>query len=499
MGVRIVVLAVSSKRGEKGIMSSKNKRRASWPAIENYFRQNNEDLLVNKHNKSTIKRYFVEGEEPEGYIYDPKVPKIAKFTYFHKLILEPNANRDQWVLWFDPLSISAREGGGGVSFLKMLGGWRDNNIGYGFGENSLFGGRENEIYEYFYEIEGRKLVYPVLDDESLTSLLSLPSCIMYPMCRMKINPFYIGWRFAEPRFAEISKLSPDRFEKLDPESHVQDLASSMCAIEWAHRHPDKFDSAVEPMVALCRSFYVNTTDTFRNIYSQTIETKLDCWAESTGAGGSMTIAIQYDTPEHLEAVIPLLTYKTRYPCNKDDEEGVVKALPLLKGRNYRVSYYLIQNYWNSGFEVVRYEKTDARTLQIELCLPLGRLQLYPALNYLIVNSLNIEERLKARKNLPGDTLFEDEDPFVGKLVYIIIPMVGEPRIGVILSDKMRRDQIGWWSEMCFGENTRIDDVLLKSLNRANSTELLECYDFVANEGTFPMHSQRGSSIDGFEV
>ena len=82
---------------------------------------------------------------------------------------------------------------------------------------------------------------------------------------------------------------------------------------------------------------------------------------------------------------------------------------------------------------------------------------------------------------------------------MIQPMVGKPRIGVILSDKIRRDQIGRWSELSFGENTRIDDVLLRSFNRANSTELLECYDFVANEGTFPMHSQRGSSIDGFEV
>ena len=480
-------------------MASKSKRRASWRALENYFRSNNQDFLINKHNKAAIRRYYVDGEEPEGYIYNPVGPKIAELSCFQKLILEPDATQEQWALWFDPASASSRQRAGGRSFLKLLGGWRDNYIGYGFGENTFFNGREKEIYEYFFEIEGRKITYPVSDDESLTSLLALPSCIKYPMCRMKINPNYIGWRFAETRFAEVANLSPDRFEKFDPESDTQELASSICAIEWAHRHPDKFDAAVKPMVALCHSFYTNTNGTVCTIYEQTIESKIDCWAESTGAGGSMNIVVQYDSTEHLEAIIPLLNYKTRYPCNEDDEEGVVKALPLLKGRNYRVSYHLIQNYWNSGFEVVRYEKADARTLLIELRLPLSRLQLYPVLNYLIVNSLNIEERLKAKKNLPGDTLFEDEDPYVGKLVYMIQPMVGKPRIGVILSDKIRRDQIGRWSELSFGENTRIDDVLLRSLNRANSTELLECYDFVANEGTFPMHSQRGSSIDGFEV
>lgn len=480
-------------------MTSKSKKRASWQALENYFRSNNQDLLVNKHNKTAIRRYYVDGEEPEGFIYNPVGPKMAELSCFQKLILEPDATQDQWALWFDPSSASSRQRAGGRSFLKMLGGWRDNYIGYGFGENSLFNGREKEIYEYFFEIEGRKITYPVSDDESVTSLLSLPSCIKYPMSRIKINPYYIGWRFAETRFAEVANLSPDRFENFDPDSDSQELANSICAIEWAYRHPDKFDVAVKPMVALCHSFYTNTNEAVRNIYEQTIESKMDCWAESTGAGGSMNIAVQYDTAEHLEAVIPLLNYKTRYPCNEDDEEGVVKALPLLKGRNYRVSYHLIQNYWTSGFEVVGYEKADARTLLIELSLPLGRLQLYPALNYLIVNSLNIEERLKATKNLPGDTLFEDEDPYVGKLVYMIKPIVGKPRLGVILSDKKRRDQIGRWRELGFGENTRIDDVLLRGPNIADSAEFLECYDFVANEGTFPMHSQRGSSIDGFEV
>ena len=381
-------------------MIDKKKRRASWPAIENYFRRRG-DHLVNKLNKTTMRRYYVERERPRGAMYDSYKPDAyIELSHFEKLILEPDASKEEWEQWFDPTSDSAHFSSHGLGLLEIQGGW-ENHIGWGFGENTLFEGRENEIYEYFYNIEGRKSTYPVSEDESVTSLLSLPSCIRYPISRIKINPHYIGCRFAESRFEEVSGMPSGRFKKYDTTVHAHDLASSMCAIEWAHTYSEKFDSVIKPMVSLCRSFYTDSNDTIKNIYESVVASQLDDWCEATGAGGTMTIAIRYETAEHLEAVIPLLTWKTRYPYTGEADEGVVKALPRYRDASLRMSFRLIEKYWSCGFEVNEYRVVNSNTLLIDLTIPLSRLNLYPLLVHLIRNSSNLEERLKSRKKLPG--------------------------------------------------------------------------------------------------
>lgn len=479
-------------------MKSKKLRRASWPAIENYFRRNNQDQLINKHNKTTTRRYYVDGINPEGWIYDPYTPKIQEFNHFQKLLLEPDASLEDWMQWCDRSSSYMRENNSGIWLLNIQGG-KENSIGWGFGDNSLFFGRDEAIYNYFYDIEGRKPQFPIDESDPVATLLTLPSCIKYPMLRMRLNPQYICWRFAESRFREISKLPPERFDGYKDDAIQQELAMSMCAVEWARRHPDRFNSNAQAMVNLSHEFYTNTNKTVKSAYETTLDSKLIDWAEATGAGGTMFIAMQFEKPEHLEAIIPLLHHKTRYPCSEDDEAGVIKALPLLKGRNYRVSYYLIQHYWNCGFSVNRYKRCGDKSLLMELTMPLSRLQLYPVLKYLTVNSIGLADRLKARKNLPGDTLFEDENPPAARLIYLIHPMEGTARAGTVLREEDKLENFhSVWSEMGIGVNSAVDSALESTYDDIDIDKLFDCYKLITVGGKEPMHSEYEYSIDGFE-
>ena len=102
-------------------MIDKKKRRASWPAIENYFRRRG-DHLVNKLNKTTMRRYYVERERPRGAMYDSYKPDAyIELSHFEKLILEPDASKEEREQWFDPTSDSAHFGSHGLGLLEIQG------------------------------------------------------------------------------------------------------------------------------------------------------------------------------------------------------------------------------------------------------------------------------------------------------------------------------------------------------------------------------------------
>lgn len=464
----------------------KKLRRENWPAIETVLRHDR-SLLLDKNNKANTRRYYIDGVMSEFQGVNGSRP----LRVIERLLLEPDATKDKWAEWYEEVPTHDS-----TKYFEYQGG-RKNSIGHYFGNNSLFGGREEEIYDFFYKDNLHKENL----DKPLHFLLSAGGSILNNASRMKLNSYNQNWRLSNRRFDQIMEMPAAVFSKFNGNSDCQLLAKSMCMTEWAHRNILEFDSNLIPMIKSCRKFYIHSNQGIKVAYEQTLENKLDLWVESTGAGGRMSICIRYDEPQYLDAILPFLHPETRYPCEAGDQTGLVRALPLLTGRNFRTSYNLMLRFWNAGFVVKKREILDERTLYLELLIPLGRKLLYPVLSYLSRDATNFKEKISARKNMAGDDI-SDNDSQVGQLIYVVEPCIGKRRVGAIPryveNESNSVGRLQRWIELTEGVDTKIDKIIEHNTDRESVSLLLEQYDRILGLGIKPMQSEKGCSIDGFE-
>ena len=483
-------------------------KRANWPAIEKVLRANHREIYVDKYNKTNMRKYYVNGVRPDALLLGLSGSRPGP-SGINRVLFEPDSDVNDWIRWYREKNSSAELGcNEGGWFLQLQGG-SSSYVGAYFGENSIFSGKEAAIYEVFYSQYSGRSRFPVEPEHGARELLSLPGCIFYPLSRIKVNPHYVSWRFAENRFEQIKNLDPERFCKFDVDTDAQYLARSVCAVEWAHRYSEKFSPLIKPMIALSREFYTNSLPEIHSAYEQSVDAMLENWVEATAAGGTMTLIVRYDEPKHMNAILPLLDPSTRYPCEADDPPDLVRSLPLLRGRSLRISYYLVRRLWEAGFSANSFKTLNDRTLIVELPIPLSRVQLYQAVRYLIEDATDLKNRIEARKDLPGDSMSSDRRS-VGDLVYFVKPLIGKPRIGAIrrienFAPLEEDESLEDYKERLFALELETESEPAESEIQSFMMSMVEKYDELIKHGDkAPGSSAYGDpnsvvSIDGFNT
>lgn len=339
-------------------------------------------------------------------------------------------------------------------FMKLHGGGHQGRfLDFYFGRNSLFCKREGEIYE--------KLLS---DRPSTVSTKNKPwidlriDSTITQIGKIQVNPYCQIWREDQKRFEQLKKRFSLRFI-FNYKKYAHQLSYSFCLIEWAHRHPDRFDPAIQPIVQYFRDFYLKSKFPIKRAYQYTIEQRLDDWAESEAAGGKMYIAIQYDNQQSLENYLPLLSPETRYPCDPSDGPETIRSLPPLYGnRGNKIAYQVITSLWKAGFAVNRKIVLPENLLFLEVDVPLSIEPLGRLLrgDYLVRDLTNLKEKIESLKYDESD--ITDRETTTGRCVYYLEPLQGKPRAGAL----------GWEYDLP-GDS----DVQLKELQVGNDAEILE--------------------------
>ena len=263
----------------------------------------------------------MDGIEP---VYPPPLAGLdsPKPNLFLRLLCEPEATKEQWEQWKEwdekerhPSYRSAR---------VLL-----HNPDLYFGNNSLFNRREADMEAFFFsvnfkeELENYYKRHPKswqrkCEQRDISSVLFPIYGVIGQFNTMKRNPYSIDSISFENKLAdafahlEVEKNLPVIY---DEDVHCMHLLPKFCPIEWAYKHPDKFNPEIKPEVQRVRNYFLDekTHPVLRQAYLQTVEKKLDEYVEHSGAGASMSVCLRYDHPDQLQAMVPLLYYETRYP------------------------------------------------------------------------------------------------------------------------------------------------------------------------------------------
>jgi hypothetical protein len=323
----------------------------------------------------------------------------------------------------------------GSSKRRFLGVQRSSHI-Y-FGENTPFGGREREIYDYFFTNLSRPpapgYTFPK-NEKTLPRIVirSLLGATLKYISPLTVNPYCQYWR-ANEYAAKIVHSQPDLDYRFDRKRDLRQLALSFCPIEWGWRHAEQFDPLIAPVVHEARALLTEVNPALRDAYEITIEEMLEQYVEDTAAGGRISACVRYQTNAQLQAMLPLLWPATRYPKHLDQPEGLVLALPPTSDSGFRISRVLVENLWRVGFVPDRVIELDDRTLFVQARMPLFPEDMIRAVAALCHDATRLEERIKARPAEPSDEVYTDDVEFndvdYAQGVYFVEPMHGRWRVG----------------------------------------------------------------------
>ena len=126
-------------------------------------------------------------------------------------------------------------------------------------------------------------------------------------------------------------------------------------------------------------------------------------------------------------MLPLLYHETRHPSKRDDPDGTIRAFSTGSNPGIRRSYCTITGLRDIGFNADSHVVIDDRTLLVEFAVPIRWEPTRHALFSLGYDATNLEEKLKARKLMPGDYIDEEIDS--AALVYLLVPIQGQWRVG----------------------------------------------------------------------
>lgn len=382
-----------------------------------------------------MRRWYVEGERP---VLRSKPDLVAT------LLCEPDLSESDWQALKDNLSANDKDYAYS-SFMNL----QVIDLLY-FGQNSLFGQRENEIYDFF--LSDCIVVTAEHYEDHLTQTLprQISQSLKY-VSTITSNPYCQLWRDVEIFHRAVS-LAPNRQFKFDRRTDTRELAQTLCSIEWGYRHPDKFDSASAPVVQKLYDIFTdqNINASLRDAYSATIEDQLEIYAEKTAAGGRVCACFRYASKAHCDAMIPMLTPSTRVPRTTDQPDGVALALPDSHGKELRISINLVLSLWRTGFSPVRYHQLDERTLYVEFVAPLMLDHARYALSTLRDDATNLKDRLKARVDEKEDLLFQGG--VFADCVYYIESLVGSWMFGAMANEEGD-------VELLPGDDPRIDRIV----------------------------------------
>ena len=466
-------------------------KRDNWLAIERALRHDLERFVM-KETRSVTRRYYVDGIEPE---YPENYDWGLDLTV--RLLCEPDATLEQWAQWKTEAALKPEAGQMQLSYLHSL-----YDVQFSFGRNSLFGKRDAQIHDYFFkrDIAASTLGFNDTDKQKAEREKQAYKDLVFwvyrctrHISRIKVNPFsqyYSGIEEAIERVMHYSEHPYNIHEIIEPYGPTNyGLTPAICPIELAHRHPEKFDPMIRPVVNLVHDFFVHpdTNSGLRDVYSQIVESQLDEYAEKTGAGGSLSVCIRYETAEQLQAMLPMLYFNTRYPNKADDPEGAIRSLPPIGNRSFRASYNIVTKFWGAGFEPERHIVLDGTTLFLEYTAPLSFRDNIGILIALQYDARNLEEKINARSDLPDDDMNGDYDK--AALVYLLRPLRGVWRVGAFtqridnsldFSDPVNSPQ----KELLEGDSKEIDSIVNSDNNTEKTLESLmnDCYRLILEDG-----------------
>ena len=393
-------------------------RRANWPGIEASLRAHDYVYVLPK-DKPTMKKYYIEGAEPDLF--------LGEIGLIARLMCEPQSTEADWKRWKSEHSMNAL-GGAMRAFMNL----QENKSVY-MGNNSPFGGREAEIYEYFFADLMKPFKRQITEvDIYVLAKRTLPQYI-YDIGAVKLATYTQAFRAVDYYVRGVEEWT----HPLDPNVNVEDhrtYAKVFCPIAFVYKNPKNFDQRLKDPIRKLYQFLLDpdVSPLLRDTFNVAVKRSLDQYAEETGAGGVVSACFQYRSRALLEAVLPVLSPDTRYPHSVDTPEDRVVGLPTASvgDRQNRTSFRSISYLWQSGFIADRVVQIDDKTLFVQFKAPMCVGYLQNTLHALRQDLTDLEARIKAGKPLAKDAAKRKQ---YAKCVYTVEPLVGRSMIGASIS------------------------------------------------------------------
>ena len=398
----------------------KKKRRANYQAITVALDRN-----YNRSPQVDYRKWYVDGVRPGE---DRLTRRKLDDRLFSKLVCEPDADEAVWREWKEKNPVDRKS----LDRVRFLGVQSTKEL-Y-FGTNSVFAERESEIWDFFFsEWSESGLPEPGIPDNSANYVSGIYDYYLGKtitwVSESSRNPHSQIWRLAY--MFEVTVKSGRLLNYRPATDDVPaDVVKMMCRVEAAHRHPEKFAPEIAPVIDCLHRSLTNremcpgTTDLYEHVVSENMAQ----FMRDSAAGGSYSLCVRYASAAVLEAALPLLNPKTRYPYGPDVPDDKVLAIPFVDHRATRTSVRLMTAMWKCGFVPDTVERLDDRTLFIHVSVPLDSVPVCLSLMLLCWDMTNFVERVKSSKDI------WEEDYYIEKpapAVLLTQPLEGDWCVGAV--------------------------------------------------------------------
>ncbi|MBX2835410.1 MAG: hypothetical protein KTR35_01065 [Gammaproteobacteria bacterium] len=272
-----------------------------------------------------------------------------------------------------------------------------------FGSNSFFNSQDKRIYDFFgFDDELKDLVFQrkARKKYDLTDFMNIRTYPFYSyLMKLTADDNLQTGRTVEQWHRRLRAL-PSDIQAIGKDDWTDEL---LCAIEWGSRHREHFDKNVAALTVRARSIFDDSDvpDNVKSYFQKTVDKRLQQYLVDHGAGGKMTVAVRYESEEHLDAMLPVLNPNTRYPFDSGREEGCIYELILRRGY-LRASDNIIHSLWKQGTVFDKIEKYDQTTLVCELKAGLSRGPTIHGVQGLAYDARDLTNRYLAKKAADDD-------------------------------------------------------------------------------------------------
>ena len=343
------------------------------------------------------------------------------------------------------------------------------DIFFYFGENSIFGKKEKQIYDHFMfeeseeffqhlQVQIKELKFPHIRD-----YFGIGNMHAY-LKRVNICDHNQLWRHFFAWDAKI-RMAPAKA----PDGELGEGSFSLLSVNTVCSNEERFSPNVVRLCKLINSTLCDsqTVSWIRNEYERLIETNQRSYAQKSCVGAKVTMCIHYSSEDQLNACIDLLDPKTRYPYHNSNEEEIY-SLNHYDGE-IRVSVGVVQRLWQSGLEITEYRIGDDNKLFINCFVGFHRYSTLVGLSALIFNCVGLEERYLSKKPMYGDRCISNARDFNSVIIFETID--GD----LALTCREGKDPIMVkdypWIEKIFEKSESLDNFASELIQKSNFKKL----------------------------
>lgn len=396
--------------------SGRQRRRKTWPVIRRVLR----DRRV---RETELKEIY----QP-AYLDGQSIPldNVGRDLIGY-LLCHPQASKRDWTRLKRDFGSQLLEMSRS-SFMDL-----QTKSGYYFNTNTLFSGKEEEVYSFFFEDVWKLSTERSSATHPATIVTANLFAVQGFLSLMHHNPFSQVWREID-QFQRVLELSRGRARVSDVGERHNDIRYAdliMFDVAFICRYRSLFpDVAVQHAQRIeCLATDADLDAQLTNMYERVVEEKMMRYAGKFASGGRLSFAIKFPDSESMEAAYALLFEKTRYPNTPNADPGVPMLLPRFNGmENEPPSFILVNSLWQVGFRVDAAARLDDQTLCARTTCPLRLDSILRVMKGLCDDMTSTERRIRGKNRFQND--YRDEAT-IGKGVYCIEPVVGPPRVGTL--------------------------------------------------------------------